>query len=273
MKIKELGSMFPANQVLSLAYMSSNKDEIQKQYENIQEAFRELKNKETRSTGLGKLIRARMKIEMFKVPIMLDIINEGIDSGYSVVVFVNYVDTMNVIANNFNTKCLIHGDQTMTERQSMIDMFQNNTSNIIICIMQAGGVGISLHDIHGGHPRMSIISPTWSGQDMQQALGRIHRAGSKSPAMQRIVFCAETYEDVICEMIQTKLTNITSINDGDLMGPQFTREEHPFNNSQSTEDIETDQPKKIMKIAKKVAKPTESKKETKVYVKATRFKK
>ena len=224
MKIKDLGSMFPSNQVLSQAYMSSNKEEIQQQYEIIQEAFKELKQKHTRSSGLGKLITARMKVEMFKVPIMMDIINEGIDSGYSVVVFVNYKETMNTLANSLSTECLIHGDQTMVERQNMIDMFQNNVSKIIICIMQAGGVGISLHDIHGGHPRMSVISPTWSGQDMQQALGRIHRAGSKSPAIQRIVFCAETYEDIICELIQTKLTNITAINDGDLLGPKFTNE-------------------------------------------------
>ena len=55
-------------------------------------------------------------------------------------------------------------------------------------MIQAGGVGVSLHDLHGGHPRMSIISPTWSGQDLKQVLGRIHRAGSKTPAIQKIVF-------------------------------------------------------------------------------------
>jgi superfamily II DNA or RNA helicase len=226
MKIKELGSMFPSNQVLTQSYMSSNKEEIQEQYELIKEAFEDLKNKWTRSDGLGKLIRARMKIEMLKVPIMLDIIEEALDNEYSVVVFVNYTDTMNYLAHYFETDCLIHGGQTMAERQDSIDNYQSNKSKIIISIIQAGGVGISLHDIHGGHPRMSVISPTWSGQDMQQALGRIHRAGSKSPALQRIVFCAGTYEERICELIQQKLTNITMINDKDLRGPQFTMEEY-----------------------------------------------
>ncbi|VBB18867.1 DEXDc helicase [Yasminevirus sp. GU-2018] len=224
MKIKDLGSMFPSNQVLSQAYMSNNKEEIQEQYDLIEEAFRDLKEKETRSEGLGKLIRARMKIEMLKVPIMLDIIEEALDSNYSVVVFVNYKETMNYLAHYFETESLIHGDQTMEERQESIDNFQANKTKIIICIIQAGGVGISLHDVHGGHPRMSVISPTWSGQDMQQALGRIHRAGSKSPAMQRIVFCAETYEETICTLIQKKMTNISGINDRDLIGPKFTEE-------------------------------------------------
>ena len=224
MKIKELGSMFPSNQVLSQSYMSQNKEDIQEQYDIIQDAFEALKQAETRSEGLGRLIKARMKIEMLKVPIMLDIIEEAIDSKYSVAVFVNYIETMNFLAHFFDTECLIHGDQTMEERQDSINAFQSNRSNIIIANIQAGGVGISLHDIHGGHPRMSVISPTWSGQDIHQVLGRIHRAGSQSPALQRIVFVAGTYEERICELIQKKLINITGINDGDLIGPRFTDE-------------------------------------------------
>jgi len=224
MRIKDLGDMFPSNQVLSQAYMSNNKEDIQEQYMIIKQAFEEMKHKETRSSGLGKIIRARMKIEMLKVPIMLDIVEEAFDSNYSVAIFVNFKETLNYLAHYFETDCVIHGEQKMDERQDCIDKFQSNKSKIIIAIIQAGGVGISLHDIHGEHPRMSVISPTWSGQDMQQVLGRIHRAGSKTPALQRIVYVAETYEEQICELIGKKLTNISGINDGDLMGPQFTKE-------------------------------------------------
>jgi SNF2 family DNA or RNA helicase len=232
MKIKELGSMFPSNQILSQSYMSNNKEAIQEQYDIIKDAFEDLKNKERRSQALGQLILARMKIEMLKVPIMLDIIEEALDSNYSVAVFVNYKESMYYLAHYFNdSNCLIHGGQTMEARQDSIDAFQNNKSKIIISIIQAGGVGISLHDIHGGHPRMSVISPTWSGQDMQQVLGRIHRAGSQSPALQRIVWVAETYEERICELIQQKLTTISGINDYDLSGCKFTDEEFEELNS------------------------------------------
>ncbi len=232
MKIKELGDMFPSNQVLAQAYMCVNKEKIQEQYDIIEDAFMELKNKELRSEALGKLVMARMKIEMFKMPIMLDIIEEALDSNYSVAIFVNYVDTMNYLAHYFETDCLIYGGQALEDRQDSIDAFQSNKSKIIIAIMQAGGVGISLHDIHGGHPRMSVISPTWSGQDMQQVLGRIHRAGGQSPALQRIIYCGGTYEEQICKIIDEKLKNISGINDGDLIGPKFTEE--------SYEEIEED---------------------------------
>jgi Mimiviridae putative ATP-dependent RNA helicase len=225
MRISELGDMFPKNQVCYQAYMCENKEEVQEQYDIIKEAFHDLKKKELRSEALGKLIRARMKVEMFKMPIMLDVIDEALDSGYSVAIFVNYIESMEYLAHYFETDCLIHGSQTLEERQDSIDQFQSNNSRIIIAIIQAGGVGISLHDIHGGHPRMSVISPTWSGQDMMQVLGRIHRAGSQSPALQRIIYCAETYEDEICKLIQNKMINITALNDQNFLGPTISEEE------------------------------------------------
>jgi len=226
MKIKDLGSMFPSNQILSQAYMSDNKEEIQRQYDIIKDAFEDLKKKETRSDGLGKLVLCKMKLEMLKLPIFLDIIEEGLTSNYSVAIFVNYTETLQYLAHYFESSCLVYGDQSMEEREDSINQFQTNKSNIIICNIRAGGCGVSLHDLHGGHPRMSVISPTWSGQDLAQCLGRIHRAGSKTPALQRIVFVAETFEERIMELIDTKLKNISGINDRDMIGPLFTDEEY-----------------------------------------------
>ena len=83
MRIAELGDMFPKNQVSYQAYMCDNKEKVQEQYDIIREAFQDLKNKELASSALGKLIRARMKVEMFKMPIMLDVIDEALNNGYS----------------------------------------------------------------------------------------------------------------------------------------------------------------------------------------------
>lgn len=239
MRIKELGDLFPQNQICYQAYLSENKNEIQEQYMIIQQAFDDLKDKEAKSDALARIIRARMKIEMFKIPIMIDVIMDALESKYSVAVFVNYIGTLEFLAHYFETSCLIHGKQTLEERQDSIQKFQTNNSPIIISIIQAGGVGISLHDELGGHPRMSIISPTWSGQDMVQVLGRIHRAGSKSHAIQKIIYCDETYENRICQIINEKIKNITSINDHNFNGIDIPDElyEETKSNSSSVNNI------------------------------------
>lgn len=270
MKISELGDLFPNNQIISQSYLCKDYDKVQENYDIINEALEDLKNQELRSEALGKIIKARQKIEMYKVPIFIDLAEEALDNKYSVVFFVNYVETMNTLAHHLKTDCLIHGGQNMEERQSCIDDFQANRRNVLIAIMQAGGVGISLHDIHGGHPRMSLISPTWTGQDIKQALGRIHRAGSKSPALQKIIYCAKTYEDALCKIISKKINTISAINDGDMLGPTFDKEEYieiaenvdhasthgPNANTDtktdtSTVSIKTDTSKKILKKSKK----------------------
>lgn len=222
MKISLLGNLFPNNQIISEAYYLANYEEINKIYEEINAALAELKIKELRAFALAKLTRCRQRLEIIRIPIILEQAEEAIDNGYSVVIFVNYNESMENIAYQLDADCFIHGDQSLEERQACIDDFQSNKKNVIIANIKAGGVGVSLHDLHG-KPRMSIISPTWSGQDLVQCLGRIHRAGAKTPAQQKIIFCANTYEETICEIIKTKLTNISAINDGDLIGPNFDK--------------------------------------------------
>jgi SNF2 family DNA or RNA helicase len=143
---------------------------------------------------------------------------------------------------------------TEDQRIKVIEDFQSNKTNIIIANIKAGGVGISLHDLHGGHPRVSIISPTWSAQDTMQTLGRIHRAEGKTPAIQKFVFCAGTIEEYICDKLREKLDNMSMINDGNL---------HPFPkleiepNTESESDEESDS---IIVETKKKTKKVKAKK-------------
>ena len=114
------------------------------------------------------------------------------------------------------TNCVIYGEQTLEDRIKNIDDFNNDKSRIIVSNIRSGGVGISLNDTHGEYPRVSLISPSWSAQDIIQALGRIHRANTKTSVRQKIIFCSGTIEENICKNMVEKIKNISSLNDGDL---------------------------------------------------------
>lgn len=216
MKIKELGNLFPSNNITANSYFLEDHLKVEELYKEINKEIEDIHNLEKKSKALGLIIRNRMRIEMLKVTLFMELAQEALDSGYSVVIFVNYIGTLEYLCYHMKCDCIIKGGQGIEERDNMIKDFQSNKKKLIIIMQQAGGVGISLHDIHGNHPRMSIISPSWSGQEMRQTLGRIHRAGSKTPAIQKIVYVAKTYEEQLCNIIKIKLRNIDALNDGDL---------------------------------------------------------
>lgn len=268
LKIAELGNLFPQNNIIADSYYLDNHLEVDKIYKEINQEILDIKNLEDKSERLAKLLRARMRIEMLKVPIYMDLAQEGLDSDYSVVIFVNFSATLEYICHHMKTSCVIRGGQTIEERQKNIDDFQANREKIIVVMIQAGGVGVSLHDLHGKHPRMSIISPTWSGQDLKQVLGRIHRAGSKTPAIQKIVFVKDTEEENICGLIKKKLTNIQAINDGVLDDVEIELEHYQLKEEvkedikeeiKEKEGVKDKVIKEEIKEKKKVKKPTKIK--------------
>lgn len=219
-KITELGDLFPQNSIQPECYDMDNAVEIEKEYENIKTFIEELREKKSKSNNiLSQIIRSRQIIELLKIPSFCELINNHLENNFSVVIFVNFTETLNRLATIFKTKSLIHGNQDEKERTKIVDDFQANKTKLIIANIKAGGVGISLHDIHGNHPRVSIISPTWSAQDTIQTLGRIHRANGKTPTIQKFIFCAGTLEEHICEKLKDKMDNLSMINDGVL---------HPF---------------------------------------------
>lgn len=219
-RIADLGDKFPETQIVAEPYFISEKKRkmIQIEYKKIYEELDKIDRKEIddKRNILVKILRSHQKIELLKIPTFIELANDFIENGFSVVIFVNFTQTLKSIAKMLNTDCLIYGDQTKEERDRNITRFMNNKVKIIVCNIKAGGVGVSLHDLHGGHPRASLLSPTWSSIDMVQALGRVHRAGGKSKSVQRIVYIAKTVEEQISDKIRKKLDNINSINNGDL---------------------------------------------------------
>jgi superfamily II DNA or RNA helicase len=219
-RIDVLGDMFPDTQITATPYTMSKKrtDEIEKEYKILAEELDIIKSKKNKDkiNPLTITIRTHQKIEILKIPTFIELANDFLHNGYSVVIFVNFTQTLKTLAEMMLTDSVVYGEQDYNDRLRIIEEFQENKTRLIILNIKAGGIGISLHDIMGGHPRVSLISPTWSSLDLVQALGRIHRAGGKTKSLQRIIYAADTVEERISDKLRIKLKNINSINNGDL---------------------------------------------------------
>ena len=203
----------------------TNTAEAKRVYEEMNEELdalsaKEMKDSEKRICALVIRLRARQRAELVKVPAFTEMAEDAMTEGMSVIISCNFTETIRAIAKRLNTDCIISGNQEwVNHRQRNIDRFQANLSNIVILQVQAGGVALSLHDLHGEHPRFVIISPPESATDAKQVVGRGWRAGAKTKCVQRFVYAANTIEEQVCELLREKLNNLDTISDGDLMVP------------------------------------------------------
>ncbi len=159
---------------------------------------------------LVNLLRARQLAESFKAPCIADQAEDLVAQGNSVVIFLNFRESMDALCERL--KCgRIDGGQSAKERQEVIDSFQNDDLHVLAVNTAAGGVGLSLHDTHGNRQRISLISPSFSAKDHLQTLGRIHRNGAKSDALQKILVAADSIEETVMKSINKKLKNLKAL--------------------------------------------------------------
>lgn len=166
-----------------------------------------------------ELMKIRQKIEELKLNIIIDLGEKYLDENKSVVMFVNFKKSLEKIHEHFSKKHINHsfidGSQSIEERINNINLFQNNSHRLIICMISAGSESISLHDLDGEHPRISLIFPSFSGKELLQSLGRIYRTGVKSIVEQKIIFCDVHTERLICEKMKEKVKFMNNFSDID----------------------------------------------------------
>jgi superfamily II DNA or RNA helicase len=211
---------FPESEIIADCYNMDDVDvnKINSYHEEMEVELKKLRSKMKRDAAseLTAIIRERQKIELVKTPLIIEMVEDGLEQEMSIVVFVNFTETLKALSNRLNTKCIFDGKTGDKERQQNVDDFQSDKERVILVNIQSGGSGLSLHDLHGKHPRLSLISPSYSAVLMRQCTGRIWRDDSKSKSIQKVIFVAGTVEEKVCENVKIKLDNLDLLNDGDL---------------------------------------------------------
>ncbi len=217
-KIDDIGT-FKSNHVSSEYFdlEKSELDKINKLHEEIIDYLDKIDNKSIDYIkGWGKIQQLRQKIELLKVPIFIDLVKQYLDNKFSIVIFVNYTDTINLLMKTLKTNCVVYGEQSITERLKNIKDFIDDKKRVIICNIQSGGEAIELNDKHGKHKRVSLISPTYSAIRLVQACGRISRIDSKTSSYNKIIFANTEIEKNMCNRLKIKCDSYKTIADVDL---------------------------------------------------------
>lgn len=222
----EMGSRFPDNHVVAQAFdLGVNSPKIQAVYDEMEDEIAKLEEGtlEYSSHVFAQIIRARRRAEMLKVPLLHEMFEDLYDEGKSVVMFLNYTESILALGDRIEQQKqfagkigYIYGDRPPKQRKQDQAEFQADRYRGLICNLKCGGASLGFHDLNGNYPRATLLSPSFSAIDMIQALGRIPRDGALTKCYQRIVYASNCIEERACQKVQTRLNNLSCLLDGDL---------------------------------------------------------
>lgn len=221
----QLSEFFSNGQIITTPVDFGDDGEIAKIYEEMEIELAELDDKEAEDSVspeaeiLVAMLRARQRVELEKIPLIAEMVNDAIAEGWHVAVFLNFNASIKALNARLGGNCpVVWGTdpdtgvgQSSEEREMAIDAFQSNRDNVILLNVEAGGVAISLHDKIGCAPRQALISPSWNEKTIKQVLGRVDRAGALSDTLQRILFAAGSVEEKVRESLDRKLKNLETL--------------------------------------------------------------
>ena len=150
--------------------------------------------------GLGAITKAIMRAHRAKVGVAVRLVSKWLESNplAQAVVFGAYDESLESIAEKLQSFSpqLLTGKVRKADRNEMLALFQSGERRLMVANTAVGGVGVNMHDVHGGRPRRLYLLPTYFATDMYQALGRCYRLGVRSDVVQRLIFAHGAAEEL-----------------------------------------------------------------------------
>lgn len=147
-----------------------------------------------------------------KLPEAIEHIQEVVDAGEKIVVFIHQKFMANALMTAFPGSVCVRGTevdehtgkekpQSVQSRQMAVDAFQRDPNvQVIICSIKAAGVGITLTE----SSRLIFLELPWHPADVEQCEDRIHRIGQKNAAQISYFLGKNTIDEEIYKIIEKK---------------------------------------------------------------------
>lgn len=162
-------------------------------FERIEELTAEMKQDKSYQ-------EARIEAGNSKLKPICELIDNYIENGEPVVVFVYHVELQQKVIDKYKGCCRIVGGMSGKERQKQVDDFQNGKSDIIILSLDAGSTGITLT-----RAAVNILLETDSDPSkIEQASDRIHRVGQARQCQIIIPYIPNSIDEYIMTKAEKK---------------------------------------------------------------------
>lgn len=206
---------FPRNHVTVEAIDCDDAiEQINREYQSIKSALDRIAARKMDAEDAKKLVtHSRQQIELLKIPAIVEMVEDEIENGRQVVVFVNYRATAIELGKALGVPIML-GSQSEREREEVMLRFQDGTNKATISTYGAGSDSINLQDEVGDAPRTTILFPTFRVEFIIQGMNRTHRATAKSPTIQRFIYAWGTMEQDTMDRMRVGISHMDLLNDG-----------------------------------------------------------
>ncbi len=137
-----------------------------------------------------------------KMTRLAEILDEHRESGRKVLVFSYFLPVIEEIATRFDTLGTITGDVSGQQRMDLVDRFQQGDDHaLLVCQIQAGGIGINLH----AASVVVLMEPQWKPSTEEQAIARAHRMGQTETVLVHRLLARNSVDERMAEILDGKL--------------------------------------------------------------------
>ena len=168
-------------------------------------------NDETNSLTIqfSKLMKVRQIISEEKVDNTIELVQNILDQDKKVIVFTNFTNTLNKIADHFGKSAVrLDGSTSKIQRQHSVDQFQENDKiKVFVGNLQAAGVGITLT----AGEAVIFNDLSFVPAHHQQAEDRAYRYGQKNNVSVYYPIFENTIEGIIYDMLSKKKNIIDTV--------------------------------------------------------------
>ena len=121
--------------------------------------------------------------------------------GHKALVFSSFVGLLDELQRRLTNLVVLRLDGSTSNRQDLVDEFQEGETDVFLISLKAGGVGLTLT----AADYVYILDPWWNPQAEAQAIDRAHRIGQDKPVFVYKLITKNTVEEKILAMQESKL--------------------------------------------------------------------
>lgn len=134
-----------------------------------------------------------------KREVIMENINEVIANGHKVLVFANFLDVLDCLAQDMEREGIDYLLMTgaTRDRKTMVEKFQNDeTYKVFLMTLKTGGIGLNLT----AADYIFIFDPWWNKSAENQAIDRAHRIGQDKTVFSYKLITKDTIEEKILQL-------------------------------------------------------------------------